>query len=388
MAAPGISTTVRFNDVAAGYDEQRAEIDAALAAVLRRGDFINGLDVAAFEREFAAWCGLPHAVGTSNGTSALHLALVAAGVGPGDEVIVPAMTFIATSEAVAHAGARPVFADIDAATLNLDAGHAATLVTPRTKAIVFVHLHGSPAGVHEAGAMACRHGLHMIEDCAQAHGAEAPPYPGTPGAAGPDPKPLPVGHFGVAGCFSFFPAKNLGAFGDAGAVVTADADRALLMARMANHGRAEKYLHLMEGWNYRLDTIQAAVLRAKLPALRGQVARRARLAARYREALAGLPLAFQAVPLGHVHALHLFVILVDRRDELQAWLKARGIETGIHYPIALHRQPAYAALGMAEGSLPAAESTARRSLSLPMYPQLPDDHVDRVCEAIRLFFAP
>ncbi len=363
--------------MAAAYLEQKAEIDSAIAETVARGDFISGAALKAFEAEFAGFCGLPHAVGCSNGTSAIHLALAAAGVKRGDEVIVPAMTFIATSEAVMHTGAQVVFADIDPATLNLDARSAERRITSRTRAILFVHLHGNTAGVAEAAELARRRGIALIEDCAQAHGA----------AHMVDGRRVPVGGFGIAAAFSFFPAKNLGAFGDAGAVVTADPDAARRMRLLANHGREEKYLHLVEGYNYRLDTLQAAILRAKLPRLSEQVARRNGRARAYREQLAGLPIQWQQGSPGATHALHLFVLQTDRRDALQAHLRSRNIETGIHYPIALHRQPAYAHLGLEAGSLPASERLAETTLSLPMYPQLPLDHVARVCDAVREFFA-
>ncbi len=378
---------VRFNDVSASYAEQRDEIDAAVAEVIRRGDFINGRDVREFEREFAGYCGAAMAVGCSNGTSALHLALAAAGIGPGDEVIAPAMTFIATTEAVTHCGATLVLADIDARTLNLDAGFAESVATPRTRAVVFVHLHGNSDGIHEARALAERQGLVLIEDCAQAHGALAPEQAGEAGCDGDGSTAIHVGRFGAAGCFSFFPAKNLGAFGDAGALITDDPALAARAHRLANHGRDDKYTHLVEGYNYRLDTLQAAVLRVKLKHLDRQVDRRNELARAYRTRLAGLPLEFQSEAPGGRHALHLFVVETDRRDDLQAHLTRAGIETGIHYPIPLHLQEAYSRLGLREGALPVAEATAKRTLSMPLYPQMPAEHVDAVCDSVVRFFS-
>ena len=374
MASPSI----RFNDIYASYTEQRETIDAAIADVLAKGDFINGRAVGQFEKAFAEWCGTPDAVGCSNGTSALHLCFEALGLEPEDEVIVPAMTFIATSEAVTHAGARVVFADVNLATLNLDLAAVEAAITPRTRAIVFVHLHGNPTGIKEIAALAARKNLLLIEDCAQAHGAWITNTPNT--------TPTRVGCFGQAGAFSFFPAKNLGAFGDAGAVVSRNPETAALARRLANHGRSEKYTHLIEGYNYRLDSLQAAVLAAKLPSVDNQVDRRNRLADIYRERLAGLPLHFQQQAPDTRHALHLFVIRTDRRDELQAALREQQIETGIHYPIALPRQPAYAHLGHASGAFPNAEAEADTTLSLPMYPQLEPDAVARVCDAIVAFF--
>lgn len=386
------SSPVRFNDVSASYQAQREEIDAAIAGVIQRGDFINGRDVQQFESEFAAYCGASHAVGTSNGTSALHLALAALEVGTGDEVITTPMTFIATSEAITHTGAHPVFADIDPGTLNLDPERVRAAITPRTRALIFVHLHGNPTGIQEIAALAKRHKLFLIEDCAQAHGARVPAAwldeekADLQSSAGQTDQ-IHVGRFGAAGCFSFFPAKNLGAFGDAGAVISDDAGLAARMQQLANHGREEKYRHLVEGYNYRLDTLQAAVLRVKLRKLDEQVARRNKLVRRYRECLTGLPLEFQQQAPGTWHALHLFVVESDFRDELQAFLRRRGIETGIHYPIPLHLQPAYRYLNCPEGTFPAAEAVARRSLSLPLYPQMPMEHVERTCEAVKEFFA-
>lgn len=377
------SRRVRFNDVTAAYQEQKAEIDAAIAEVVERGDFINGRAVGLFEQEFAAYCGAGYCVGASNGTSALHLALAAAGIWPGDEVITTPMSFIATTEAITHAGARLAFADIDPETLNLDIRQAEQAVTERTRALLFVHLHGNPSGIREARELARRRGLILIEDCAQAHGAKAPAE-GAVAAGEADLRH--VGTFGAAGCFSFFPAKNLGAFGDAGALITEDAGLAARARQLANHGREEKYRHLVEGYNYRLDTLQAAVLRVKLRRLEEQVERRNVLATAYRERLAGLPLRFQTQEPGTRHALHLFVVESDARDALRTHLAGRGIETGIHYPIPLHLQPAYGYLGLDRGAFPHAEATAARSLSLPLYPQMTIGQVDLVCDEIRRFF--
>jgi len=379
--------TIRFNDVAAINQEQEQEIAAAVAGVLQRGDFINGSEVAEFEREFAEYCGCAYAVGCSNGTSALHLALQAAGVRPGDEVITTPMTFIATAEAIGHCGAKVVFADISPETLNLQAAAAEAAITPRTRAIVFVHLHGNPTGVVEVARLARDRGLILIEDCAQAHGAllRAPEDLALPCSRRPDGR-VHVGALGAAAGYSFFPAKNLGALGDAGAVTTASAETANLVRSLANHGREEKYLHKLQGYNYRLDTLQAAVLRVKLRRLEQHVVRRNEIAAIYEERLAGLPLRMQRWEEGARHARHLFVVHTDRRDELQKYLREYGVETGIHYPIALHRQPAYEGLGFGEGSLPHAEQAALTTLSLPMYPQLADAQAERVCRYVRGFF--
>lgn len=367
---------IRFNDVSAGYAEQRQEIDDAVQAVLQRGDFINGQALREFEAEFGAYTGAEQVVGTSNGTSALHLALVATGLQPGDEVITTPMTFIATAEAITHAGAKVVFSDIDRATLNLDPRLLEQAMSPRTRAILFVHLHGNPTGILETREFAERHRLILVEDCAQAHGA-------TVTVAGVKQH---VGSIGAAAAYSFFPAKNLGAFGDAGCVTTSDTEIGRRVRMLANHGRLEKYLHQVEGFNYRMATLQAAVLRVKLSILEQHVEQRNRLVQRYREGLEGLPVRLQQVGDGMRNAYHLFVIHTDARDALQQHLQSHGIETGIHYPIALHRQPAYEYLKLAPGSLPVSERAAETTLSLPLYPQLPAEQVDEVCQQVRRFF--
>lgn len=364
---------VRFNDVSASYAEQRSDIDNAIAEVLQRGDFINGTAVGEFERAFAAYTGAAACAGVSNGTTALELALRAAGIGAGHEVITTPMTFIATAEAITLAGAMPVFADISPKTLNLDAAAAAAAITPRTRALLFVHLHGNPGGAAECAALAREKGLLFFEDCAQAHGAQT--ADGTP-----------VGKAGAAAAYSFFPAKNLGAFGDAGAVTSTNAELVDQARRLANHGRKDKYVHLEEGTNARMDTLQAAVLKTKLATLDQHVVRRNAIAGRYLAELGDLPLRFQPAPPGCRHAWHLFTVRTPQRDALQAFLADRAIETGIHYPLPLHLQPAYQSHGFAEGAFPVAEDTARQTLSLPMYPQLPEAHVDRVIEAVRAFF--
>lgn len=364
---------IRFNDVSASYDEQKAEIDAALAAVVQQGDFIGGRAIGDFEADFARYTGAAACVGVSSGTSALHLAMLAAGVGPGDEVITTPMTFIATSEAISLCGAHPIFADVSSDTLNLDPAQVQAAITEKTRAVLFVHLHGNPGGAEEAAEVAKRNNLLFFEDCAQSHGALL--------ANGQH-----VGGLGAASAYSFFPAKNLGAFGDAGAITSKDATLVDTARRLANHGRSEKYLHEREGTNARMDTLQAAVLRVKLELLDKQVEKRNILAQRYMEGLAGLPLRFQPAPTGCRHAWHLFTVRTNRRDALQAYLTQREVQTGIHYPVPLHLQPAYAAMGLKEGSFPVAEQTAQETLSLPMYPQLPQNDADIVIEAVKQFF--
>lgn len=369
---------VRFNDILATYHEAAPQTIAALARVLERGDFIMGRAVRDFEQAFAAYCGAKFCVGCSSGTTALHLALLVAGIGPGDEVITTPMTFIATSEAIGHAGAKVVFADIDPDTLNLDSRAVEAAITPKTRAVVFVHLHGNPSGVLEIAELCQRRGLLLIEDCAQAHGAVIAEWGHS--------RRRHAGTLGRVGCFSFFPAKNLGALGDAGAIITDDEEMARQAQRLLNHGRQDKYLHLFEGFNYRLDTLQAAVLLVRLKSLTRSVLRRNAICRRYEQGLAGLPLNFQKLRCQGLHARHLFAIGVEQRDALQKFLSDHGIETGIHYPIPLHLQPAYADRGFKQGQFPVAEKVAATTLSLPLYPQLPTEQVDYVIDTIRAFF--
>jgi len=369
----GSGATIRFNDVSASYHEQKAEIDKAIADVIERSDFIGGMAIHNFEQAFAIYTGARDCIGVSNGTSALHVAMLAAGIGPGDEIITSPMTFIATSEAISLCGAKPVFADIDPETLNLDPKAVEAAITPKTRGVLFVYLHGNPGGAKSVADVAHRHGLLFFEDCAQAHGARF-----EDGSH--------VGGLGVAAGYSFFPAKNLGAFGDAGAVTSKNEDVSQRVRQLANHGRSEKYVHEVEGMNARLDTLQAAVLGVKLKHLDDQVLRRNSLARIYMDGLAELPLKFQKVPKDCLHAWHLFTIQTARRDELQRCLKKCGIETGIHYPVPLHLQPAYEAMGIQPGTFPNAESTADCTLSLPMYPQLPVAAVERVVDEIRRFY--
>ncbi|AXA34974.1 MAG: glutamine--scyllo-inositol aminotransferase [Candidatus Sumerlaea sp.] len=366
---------VRFNDVSATYWELKAEIEAAIAEVLRRGDFIGGRALGEFEADFARYCGAAHCVGVANGTCALHVALEALGIGPGDEVITSPMTFIATAEAITHTGAKVVFADIDAETWNLDPKAVSAAITPRTRAVIFVHLHGNPSGLLEVAELCQKAHLALIEDCAQAHGAQVEK----------NGERRHVGTFGALGCFSFFPAKNLGAFGDAGAVVTSDAALAAMVRQLVNHGREDKYRHLRVGYNYRLDTLQAAILRAKLPALDSHVEQRNRLCDFYEARLSTLDVRFQRMTVAGRHGRHLFAICHPARDALQQHLRSCHIETGIHYPIPLHLQPAYAHLGLPEGTFPIAEELARTTLSLPLYAQLPMSDVERVCDVIEEF---
>lgn len=362
--------TVRMLNLQRQYDSLRDGIGKAIESVLQHQHFILGPEVAALEKEMAEYCNVGYAVGVASGTDALLLSLKAAGVGPGDEVIVPAFTFVATSDTVSLLGATPVFADIDPITYTMNPELLESLVTPATKAVIAVHLYGQAADITAISAFATKFGLALIGDTAQALGAR---YDGAP-----------VCSFGDYGCISFFPSKNLGAYGDGGMIVTRDEEKAKYLRMARAHGSAKKYRSEFLGWNSRLDELQAALLRVKLPHLDTWNTKRAERAARYSEGLADveeivLP---QAAP-GRTHVFHQYTIRVPQRDALQQLLKEQGIESAVHYPIPLHRQPMYAELGYEEGSLPEAERAAREVLSLPIYPELRDDEVDRVVSAIK-----
>ena len=368
VAAP----PVPFLDLHAGYAEVRDDLDAAYRRVMESGWYIGGEEVEAFEAEFADYCGAEHGVGVGNGLDALHLVLKAYGVGPGDEVIVPSNTFVATWLAVTYTGATPVPVEPDPATYNLDPDRLAEAVTSRTKAVMPVHLYGLPADLDAVLEVARAHGLRVVADAAQAHGAR---YHGQR-----------VGSLGDAAGFSFYPGKNLGAFGDAGAVTTDDADLADRVRVLRNYGSREKYRNEVVGHNSRLDPLQAAFLRVKLTHLDAWNARRAEIAARYLDGLEGLDdLTLPHVPDGAESAWHLFVVRHPERDRLQAALAADGIQTLIHYPVPPHRQPAYADLGMDDGRFPIAEAVHREVLSLPIGPHLDAASVDRVIGAVRAF---
>jgi len=361
-------TTVPLVDLQAQYRGIKQEINEAITRVLDRSRFILGPEVEAFEQEFAAYCGTRYGIGVSSGSSALLLALLAAGVGPGDEVITTPLTFAATTEAISHAGATIRFVDVDPLTGNIDPARLEVAVTPRTKALLPVHLYGQPADMEAIADVARRHDLIVIEDAAQAHGARY--------------ASRPVGSFGLAACFSFFPAKNLGAYGDGGMVVTNDQAIAEQVRLLRVHGQRSKYEHLVEGYGERLDELHAAVLRVKLPHLDAWNAARTRAAEFYHEALADLGFQLPSVHPAASHVYHLFVVLLNGRDDFRRHLTARGIETGLHYPIPLHLQAAYQHLGHRPGDFPHAENFAARGLSLPMYPELSKDQLRRVVKAM------
>ncbi|MGI8547665.1 MAG: DegT/DnrJ/EryC1/StrS family aminotransferase [Gemmatimonadaceae bacterium] len=355
---------VPFLDLKAPYDELRAAIDDAVQRVVRSGWYIQGEEVRAFEQEFARYCGSAYCVGVSNGLDALHLVLRAWDIGPGDEVIVPSHTFIATWLAVTYVGATPVPVEIDASTYNLDPARVASAITARTRAIIPVHLYGLPADMDPIMNIAARHGLKVLEDAAQAHGAR---YRGRA-----------AGSLGHAAAFSFYPGKNLGAMGDGGAVVTDDADLAQRVRSLANYGSERKYEHVEKGVNARLDEMQAAVLRAKLPFLDEWNDRRRGIAARYQRELADGPLGLPHVPDYAEPSWHLFVIRSDDRDGLQQRLAGDHVHTLIHYPTPPHRQPAYADTGLQQCDFPIADTAAREVLSLPIGPHMRADQLDHV----------
>ena len=360
---------VPFLSLRGAGEELRAELDLAWRTVLESGTYILGEQVRSFEREFAAYCGAKHCVGVGNGLEALTLVLRAWDIGPGHEVIVPSNTYIATWIAVSATGATPVPVEPDPATCNIDPGRIAAALTPRTRAILPVHLYGLCADMGPIMELAAKRGLKVLEDAAQAHGARC----GSKRA----------GALGHAAAFSFYPTKNLGALGDAGAVVTDDAKLAARVARLRNYGFSERYRNEELGSNSRLDELQAALLRVKLGHLDAWNARRARLAALYLELLEGCPLQLPRAPVGFEHAWHLFVVRAAHRDRVQADLAAAGVGTLIHYPIPPHLQAAYRGLGVAAGSLPVSERMHGEVLSLPLSPHHSEEQIRYVAAQLR-----
>lgn len=359
---------IPFLDLKAQYERVGADIEAAVVAALRSCTYVLGQPVADFEADFAAYCGAEQAIAVSSGTSALHLALLAAGVGPGDEVITVSATFVATAAAVIYCGATPVFVDVDPVTWTMDASKIAAAITPRTKAILPVHLHGRLADMEAIAAVARRHGLVVIEDAAQAHGAERGGQR--------------AGTFGAMACFSFYPGKNLGACGEGGAIVTSDATLAATLRSLRDWGQEGKYNHVRHGFNFRMDAVQGAALGVKLRHLDAWNAARRRVAQAYQQGLAGG--IRRPAPIGEDTACHVYAIRISDRAEVQQLLAAQGIATGIHYPVPVHLQPAYAYLGYAAGDLPVTEALARDWLSLPLYAEMADADVAAVIEAVNL----
>ncbi|MBI1317585.1 MAG: erythromycin biosynthesis sensory transduction protein eryC1 [Candidatus Hydrogenedens sp.] len=363
---------IRFASLAPQTQALRAELDAAMSRVLDRAWYILGEEGEAFEREFAAYLGAGHAVGVANGTDAIQLALMAHGIGTGDEVILPANTCVPTAAGIAGSGATPVPADVCPDTLTLDPAEIARLATPRTRAVVAVHLYGHPCNMDALRAETEARGLLLIEDAAQAHGAC---YKGQP-----------CGTLGDIAAFSFYPSKNLGALGDGGAVVANDAEVAERLRKLRHYGAEARYVHTLRGINSRLDELQAAVLRVKLPYLNAWNERRRALAARYDTGLAGLALRLPVEADWSTANRHLYPIRTPDRDALAAHLKEAGIGTLIHYPIPIHLQPAYKDCGQGSGSLPVAEQACNEALSLPLYPELPKSEQDEIIAAVLEYF--
>ena len=363
-------------DLDAQYRPLRDELLAAIARVCDSHRFIHGPEVDALERELATYLQVAHTVGVSSGSDALLMALMGLGIGPGDEVITTPYSFFATAGAIVRVAAQPVFVDIEADTFNIDPNAVAAAITPRTRAIIPVHLFGQPAELAPLLALASKAGVHLVEDAAQAIGAS---YHGRP-----------AGSWGTIGCFSFFPSKNLGAFGDAGLVTCLDEPLAHRLRLLRNHGMEPKYYHHLVGGNFRLDALQAAVLRVKLPHLASWTAARQRNAARYRALFADAGLSgIVQLPVeapNRTHIYNQFVIGVRNRDALRAHLTQRGIGTEIYYPVPFHLQACFASLGYREGAFPAAEVAAKESLALPIYGELTEAHQREVVSAIRSFF--
>ncbi|MGJ4892948.1 DegT/DnrJ/EryC1/StrS family aminotransferase [Bradyrhizobium sp. HKCCYLS3077] len=363
---------IPFVDLKAQYQAIKPEVDAAIQSVLNSCQFTLGTEVAEFEKEFAAFSGSPHGVGVNTGTSALHLALLSAGVGPGDEVITVPFTFVATASAIHYTGAKPVFVDIDPVSYCMDPALLEEAITPRTKAIIPVHLYGHPADMDPILAIARNHGLAVVEDACQAHGAE---YKGRR-----------AGSLGDIGCFSFYPGKNLGAYGEGGMAITANTTFLRSLRMLRDWGAERKYEHVLKGYNYRLEGIQGAVLRVKLRYLEGWTEQRRAAASRYTAMLAdkGVRVPTEAPYARHVY--HIYAIRTSNREALQTQLNARGVQTGIHYPHPIHLLPAYADLGYKAGQFPHSEKAAAEVLSLPMYPELAPSAQETVAAALLEYY--
>ena len=359
---------IPFLDLHAQYAPIKDDIQQAINRVFETGQYILGDEVAAFESEFARYVGANHGVALNSGTSALHLALLAAGVGRGDEVITVPFTFVATVAAVCYTGAHPVFVDIDPRSFTMDTAQLEAAITPRTKAIMPVHLYGQPADMDPILAIARKHGLTVIEDAAQAHGAE---YKGHR-----------VGSLGTLGCFSFYPGKNLGAYGEGGMVVTNDPKHAETMRMLRDGGQAKKYHHVLRGYNYRMEGIQGAMLRVKLRHLEAWTEGRRSRAVEYERHLKDADVV-RPVEMPYArHVYHIYAVRSSDRAELQRTLQTHGVQTGIHYPIPVHMQEGYRDLGYVEGQFPETERAAREVLSLPMYPELSNNQVEFVAAAV------
>jgi dTDP-4-amino-4,6-dideoxygalactose transaminase len=360
---------IPFVDLKAQYHGIKQEIHEAIADVLENSAFILGKHVAGFEEDFAAYCETTHAIGVNTGTSALHLALLAAGVGPGDEVITVSCTFVATVAAIGYTGARPVMVDVDPVSYTMDPAKIEAAITERTKAIVPVHLYGQPADMDPILEIARRHGLAVIEDACQAHGAR---YKGRR-----------VGSLGDMGCFSFYPGKNLGAYGEGGAVVTNNPEHNRAIRMLRDWGAEKRYHHVLKGYNYRLEGMQGAILRVKLRKLDEWTASRQAHAAAYSRLLQDADVTTPAVMPYASHVFHVYALRSTQRDALQQSLQEKGVQTGIHYPFPVHLLEAWSDLGYKRGSFPVSEQIAAEELSLPMFPEMTPQQIDVVTDAVR-----
>jgi dTDP-4-amino-4,6-dideoxygalactose transaminase len=369
VTTPQLDVQVPFADLQAQYRALKPEIDAAVLRVLESAEFVLGPAVAAFERDFAAYCHASDAIGVNSGTSALHLALLAAGVGAGDEVITVPFTFVATVAAIEYAGARPVLVDVEPDYWTMDPGALEAAITPRTKAIIPVHLYGQPADMDPILAIARKHGLVVIEDACQAHGSE---YKGRR-----------CGSMGQLACFSFYPGKNLGAYGEGGAVVTNDPALAARIRLLRAWGEEQRYEHKYRGFNYRMDGVQGAVLGVKLRYLEAWTERRRQIASQYARRLAGTDAVLPRERESVRHVYHAYVVRVRERERWRARLADAGVQTGVHYPVPVHLQPAYRDLGYGPGDFPVSESAAAQVLSLPVFPELTDVQIDTVAGVFR-----
>jgi dTDP-4-amino-4,6-dideoxygalactose transaminase len=366
---PDHRNAVPYLDLKAQYQSIKGEIDSAVSKVLESSQFVLGQEVSAFEQEFAKYCGAGQCVAVNSGTSALHLALLAAGVGPGDEVITVPFTFVASVAAILYTGARPILVDIDRQSFNMNSAAIEAAITSQTKAIMSVHLYGQTADMDPILEVARRHGLIVIEDAAQAHGAK---YKGRP-----------AGSLGDIGCFSFYPTKNLGAYGEGGAVTTSNPEYANTIQILRDWGQDSKYHHVLRGFNYRMEGLQGAILRVKLRHLERWIVARRAVAGKYNEQLADSELALPREMPWARHVYHVYSLRAADRDSFRRALQVEGIQTAVHYSIPVHLQPAYADLGYGRGTFPESEAAANEVVALPIYPELGDDQVNSVCEAVR-----
>jgi dTDP-4-amino-4,6-dideoxygalactose transaminase len=363
---------IPFLDLKAQYKQMKLEIDTAVMRVIDGAQFVLGPEVAAFEARFASYCGVNHCLAVNSGTSALHLALLAADVGPGDEVITVSMTFVATTAAILYSGAKPVYVDVDPVTWTMDPALIEAAITPKTKAILPVHLHGLMADMDPIMEIARRHNLVVIEDAAQSHGAE---YKGRR-----------AGSIGDLGCFSFYPGKNLGAYGEGGAVVSNNPEFAKRVSLLRDWGQESKYNHVLHGYNYRMDGIQGAVLNVKMNYIEPWTEARRSVAAHYDRLLEKQRCVRPMAPAHSRHVYHVYAVRLERRDEAQKVLQAAGVGTGIHYPVPVHLQKAYADLGYSVGDFPVTELLANQFLSVPIYAELTPQQVSEVVAELEKTF--